>query len=770
MTNATQQRSGARGFTKPPMLGVHFTVARVVIVTIASLGWVSMAGGRLHPIVVGLPVAVVMVIAFATIYHVTVTRWVLRWWVWRRRRRLAQHVPWPAARDVTLGDVVIGVVSEHETLITLIELHPDPLAPAIVTDHDERTVNAVSLAALDRVLHEVLDARVTSADLLSVGYRAAGLFARLYQQIIGPTVAVAERRSWIAIRIGLQDNMAAIDRRGGKDGAAQLAAATCLRVADALASDGIDARPAAAAAIDGLNDVLHLEAPTADHWSHLESANSYAGVFYADPTHIAEDAAQWWTWPQSRDVTSLVRLTPTPGGTQIAALVRYRTEAATAAPPVSGLGPFYGVQTAVWQQFRVGCLPCEAELPATQLAGPDPVLAFGPSGPLLGTVDGTHDASVHLPLAGPITVLCQTAPLLRKVVLRACTTGRPVTVVTDKPHEWTSVIDYAVAGAVLAEMPDTAALQALPGNTILVIDSETAEWPAEIPQVTTLTNDEACDADFELVDPDEDFTFTLQTRGKHRGLTPDGADAGREIILQARVRSVPAHEERRILGIGPQPVPEYVAARRASSVAAAAEPAEQTSTPTPDTPSATSPVDGEAVTEVIDLASIDLPAATSHHAASDAEPITEVLDLSSLNDTGSPAGTTPPSAVGQPGHSEEPAAPKRVAWQPRTPQRRTPAPQPPVELDWGAMAEKPSRKAAKAAAESDEPDPPRPVRVRLPNGPGNGRHRASEPEAESPPPRPRKRLSARLRPGSDSTREQDQTLPPPTGPSRREDN
>lgn len=480
MTSATHQRSGARGFTKPPMLGVHVTVARVVIVTIASLGWISMTGARLHPVLVGLPVVVVMVIAFATIYHVTVTRWVLRWWVWRRRRRSAQHVPWPPARDVTLGDVVIGVVSEHETLITLIELHPDPLAPAIVTDHDERTVNAVSLAALDRVLHQVLDAQVASADLLSVGYRAAGGFARLYQQIIGPTVAAAERRSWIAIRIGMQDNMAAIDRRGGKDGAARLAAATCLRVADALASDGIDASPATAAAIDGLNEVLHLEAPTADHWSHLESPNSYAGVFYADPTHIAEDAAQWWTWPQSRDVTSLVRLTPTPGGTQVAALVRYRTEAATAAPPVSGLGPFYGAQTAVWQQFRVGCLPCEAGLPATQPTGTDPVLAFGPSGPLLGTVDGSHDASVHLPLAGPITVLCQSATLLRQVVLRACATGRPVTVVTDKPHEWTSVIGYAVAGAVLAEMPDA---EVLPENTILVIDTETADWPAEIPQV-----------------------------------------------------------------------------------------------------------------------------------------------------------------------------------------------------------------------------------------------------------------------------------------------
>ena len=759
MTNATHERSGARGFTKPPMLGVHFTVPRVVIVTIASLGWISIAAGRLHPVLVGLPVVVVMVVAFATIYHVTVTRWVLRWWVWRRRRS-AQHAPWPPARDVTLGDVVIGVVSEHETLITLIELHPDPLAPAIVTDHDERTVNAVSLTDLDRVLHQVLDAHVASADLLSVGYRAAGGFARLYQQIIGPTVAAAERRSWIAIRIGMQDNMAAIDRRGGKDGAARLAAATCLRVADALASDGIDARPATATAIDGLNDVLHLEAPTADHWSHLESPNSYAGVFYADPTHIAEDAAQWWTWPQSRDVTTLVRLTPTPAGTQIAALVRYRTEAATAAPPVSGLGPFYGVQTAVWQQFRVGCLPCEARLPSTQLAGTDPVLAFGPSGPLLGSLDGTRDASAHLPLAGPITVLCQTATLLRQVVLRACATGRPVTVVTDKPHEWTSVIDYAFAGAVLADMPDA---EALPENTILVIDTETADWPAEIPQVTTLTSDEACDADFELVDPDEDFNFTLQTRTN----------------LKARVRSVPAHEERRILGVGPQPVREHVTARRASSTLAAAESAEQTSTSAPITPSATPTVAAtrEPVTDVVDLASIDLPAATSRQTA-DAEPITEVLDLSSLNDAGSPASTAPPpaaappSAVQQPAHSEEPSAPKRVAWQPRTPQRRTPPPQPPVELDWGAMAEKPSRKSAKAAAESDEPAPPRPVRVRLPNGPGNGRRRASEPEAESPPPRPRKRFSARLRPGGDHAREHDPTLPPPAGPSRshREDN
>ncbi|EUA17492.1 hypothetical protein I552_0693 [Mycobacterium xenopi 3993] len=76
--------------------------------------------------------------------------------------------------------------------------------------------------------------------------------------------------------------------------------------------------------------------PVADHWSYLEGPASFTGIYYADPEHISDDAAQWWTWPASRDTTTLVRLTRTSAGTQIAALVRYRTTTRPSTPRCRG--------------------------------------------------------------------------------------------------------------------------------------------------------------------------------------------------------------------------------------------------------------------------------------------------------------------------------------------------------------------------------------------------------------------------------------------------
>ena len=576
----TKSPSGATGFTKPPILGVGVTVARAVLVILTVLAWVTAVRDRLHPAVVAAVPIVAAVAAFITIYHVALTHWLLRWWAWVRRRR-SPHLTAPLpAREVILGDAAIGVVTENEHLVTLIDLCSDPLAPAVVSETEERTVNTLSIAELAAIIDGVLDVNVSEADFLCNGFRAAGGFAAHYQQIIGPTVGPAERHGWIVVRVGLYDNLPAIDRRGGDTAAAErMAAATCLRIADTLASSGIDARPCNAREVDDLNAVLHAEVPNADHWAYLENRNGYAGVYYADPTHLDQDAAQWWTWPQSREVTTLVRLTPQPDGpTTVAALVRYRTDAPTTAPPVSRLGPLYGVQSAMWQQFRVGYLPVEAPVPAAPLAGADPALPFGPAGPLIGSIgDPLDHTSVHLPLSGPITVLCQTSLLLRQVTLRATTMGRPVVVITDEPDKWKPIVAQAVTGEVLNDyppgwvtaeeetanevadshdgaddvddaappVPSAAEPRNLDPRTVLVIDTD-REWPDQLPELTILTNDEACDADIELVDTDEQFGFTLKIRTG----------------LSARIPSMPAHEERRILGVNPPPASPRAAARR----------------------------------------------------------------------------------------------------------------------------------------------------------------------------------------------------------------
>lgn len=556
----------ATGFTKPPMWGLRWTLWRAISVLVVSVGWITATAGRLHPVWVGLPVLALALLAFSTIYHVTVSRWVARWWLWWRHRRRAAAADWPAATVAQVAGCAVGVVDENQTLTTMIELRPDPLAPSVVTDTEERTVNTVSIADLAQLM-QVLDVELDSIDLVSDGFRAAGGFSDLYQQMTGPTPAAAERTNWIALKMKLRDNLAAIDRRGGDVAAAhRLAAVTCLRAADTLAGKGIDARAATAEQVDMVNAALHTDPPGADCWSHMEGQQGYTGVYYADPAHISTDSPQWWTWALAREVSTLIRLSGSGvDNVDIAALVRYRTAAPPGAPPVSRLGPLYGVQPAMWRQFRIGYLPFEAPIPSTALAGADPVIPFGPTGPLLGSIGDPRNKTVaHLPLAGPITVLCQTPLLLRQMTLRASVTGRPLVVVTNRVESWQPIAAAVQTATVVDTIPED-----LPDNALLVLDVDD-EWPAEMPNVTVLTNDDACDADIELVDADAEFAFTLHTRA---GLT-------------ARVRAVPTHEERRLLGVSPPPTPKSSVGRSAPELTRP-----PTRKPTPPAP-ATSPVPG----------------------------------------------------------------------------------------------------------------------------------------------------------------------------------
>ncbi|SPX88397.1 type VII secretion protein EccE [Mycobacterium xenopi] len=556
--------AGARaGFTKPPMLGVHISAWRIAVAAVLCASWIAASWGRLHPVLVAAVPLLVIAIVFTTIYHVTLTRWVLRWLAWRRHRR--DPAPLPAADavcDVALDGVAggIGVVSENETLITMVELEPDPIAPTVVVENEERTINTLHINRLAAML-TLTDVKLSSIDVISPGHRAAGGFADLYQQMIGPVPAATHRRTRIVLRIALVDNLAAIARRGSDaDAPRRTAAAACLRVADALAATGIDARPATAAHIVAANAVLHADAPVADHWSYLEGPASFTGIYYADPEHISDDAAQWWTWPASRDTTTLVRLTRTSAGTQIAALVRYRTTTRPSTPPVSRLGPLYGVQQAMWRQFRVGYVPPLAPIPWAPLADHDPAIAFGPTGPMIGFVVGPREkATAHLPLAGAITVLCQTSLLLRQLALRATSTGRPLIVVADDAQRWSPIVASAATGKLVEAVPED-----VPEDAILVIEGQ---CPLAVPEVTVLTNDASRGADVELVDADDQYTFTLKTRSG----------------LSARVRAVPTHEERRLLGVTISPPPAAPAAPRRL----AAQPAPHApATPQPPSPPA----------------------------------------------------------------------------------------------------------------------------------------------------------------------------------------
>jgi type VII secretion protein EccE len=518
------QRLGAE-HTKSSMFGVHFSTWRTVLATVAVVAWVTASWGRLHPLLIAvLPIAVV-IIAFGTVYHVALTRWIRLWLSWRTGRNTAIQLPrGSSARDVFVDSATpIGVLIENETLVTAIKLVPDPCAPTVVDGDEERTVNTVTLGRLAAMLR-IDGLRLSSIDLISTGYRAAGPFADRYQQIIGPVPAAVRRDTWIVMRVNIEDNLAALTTAAATVRAVERAAAVaCQRVADALASDDVDARPMSTKQIVSANATLHGPLLIADNWSHLASANSHACIYYADPTHIDSDVMHWWTWPQATDVSTLIRLVPSSSGPRLGALVRYRAVMRPKTPPVSRLAPLYGLQRPMSVQFRIGSPPSAAPIPTAPLPDSDIAVPFGPTGQLIGFIGS---AAVHMPLAGAVTVLCGARLLLREVALRATVTGRPMIVVTDSPDLWSRIAECAVHSKVVESVPET-----VDENAILVIDGE---CPLVLPDVTVLTADDARAADIEFVDIEiqpQQYTFTLNTR----------------LGLSARVRAIETREERRLL-------------------------------------------------------------------------------------------------------------------------------------------------------------------------------------------------------------------------------
>ncbi|EUA24924.1 hypothetical protein I553_3807, partial [Mycobacterium xenopi 4042] len=240
------------------------------------------------------------------------------------------------------------------------------------------------------------------------------------------------------LRIALVDNLAAIARRGSDaDAPRRTAAAACLRVADALRHRY--RRPATAAHIVAANAVLHADAPSPTT-GHTWKVRQFHRHLLRRPRAHQRRRRTVVDLAGVRDTTTLVRLTRTSAGTQIAALVRYRTTTGRRRP-VSRLGPLYGVQQAMWRQFRVGYVRPWPD-PVAPLADHDPAIAFARPADDRVRRRPTRKSD-RPPAAGrAITVLCQTSLLLRQLALRA-TLHRPLIVVADDAQRWSPIVASA---------------------------------------------------------------------------------------------------------------------------------------------------------------------------------------------------------------------------------------------------------------------------------------------------------------------------------------
>ena len=141
---------------------------------------------------------------------------------------------------------------------------------------------------------------------MSAGYRvgktAPASLVALYEQVVGPYPAPANRRTWIVLRADPEHSRKSSQRReSGVAGLARYLVASTTRIADQLASNGIDARP-----IRSFDDFDHATEISFERetWSAIKGRSTFTAAYSA-----AGGPDVWWSARADHTITR-VRIRP----------------------------------------------------------------------------------------------------------------------------------------------------------------------------------------------------------------------------------------------------------------------------------------------------------------------------------------------------------------------------------------------------------------------------------------------------------------------------
>ncbi|SON59830.1 ESX-1 secretion system protein EccE1 [Mycobacterium simulans] len=245
------------------------------------------------------------VVAFVTFYGRRVTGWVATVYAWLRRRRKPPDVPSEPVVGATVkpGDHV-AVRWRGKYLIAVIELNPRPFTPTVIVDGQAHTDDVLDT----RLLQELLSVHCPDleADVVSAGYRvgrtASPDVAGLYQQVIGADPAPANRRTWIMLRADPERTRKSAQRRDeGVAGLARYLVASATRIADNLASNGVDA--VCGRSFDDYDHATDIGFER-EKWSLIKGRDSYTAAYTAPG-----GPDLWWSARADHTITR-VRIAP----------------------------------------------------------------------------------------------------------------------------------------------------------------------------------------------------------------------------------------------------------------------------------------------------------------------------------------------------------------------------------------------------------------------------------------------------------------------------
>lgn len=428
------------------LLQLLVAIGLVVAIVIGVPGWQGAAAG--------LALALLLVVRLR---GTTLPRLIsLRLGFWReRRRRSEKKLPAEPFDVPTSEGTLVGFRWDGRTLLSLLKIEENPQALTVLEPGTTVSGDTVPVEVLVDCLQQ-FDITVDSIDVISQGARSHGHshVAAVYDAVLGPLPAIAQRNVWIAIRFDPARCPAAVRRRGGgRDGIVRTATTATRRVANRLTETGLRSRVLTATEIsqttNQLSDGVNL-AGVEETWRTCREGQFRLRSFAIKSSMLSTAGlGLLWTIPSySTTVCLSLRRDLRRGLTQIRGLARFDTHG-RARITLGGLAPLRGYQfSALAASLPVPQPPRQvqhwafvggdAESPGLD----DLVVPASGCGQVIGADD--HGRAVALPLFGPQirrVEIVGTLHLAQQAVLRSLALGAHVLVHSRRPGMWRAMVD-----------------------------------------------------------------------------------------------------------------------------------------------------------------------------------------------------------------------------------------------------------------------------------------------------------------------------------------
>lgn len=417
----------------------------------------GIAGARLlgfrgwHGAAAGLVVASIVLVRFR---GMTLPQWVALWvdYLWGHRNRL-RSTPFVEPFDAEMNDgSQIGFRWDGKTLLSLLKIEENPQAMTVLEPGMTVSGEMLSIQLVADCLRQ-FDIALDSIDVISQGARSQGhsSMAVVYDSVLGPLPAIAQRNVWVALRFDPTLCADAVRRRGGgREGVLRTAATATQRVANRLIEAGLRPRVMTssqiAQATNQLSDGVNLR-NVEETWLACRQGHFQLQTYLVTSTMLTTaGVGLLWTIPSySTTLCISLRRDETDNLVKIRGLARFDSYGFTKIS-LDGLEDLPGQQFSALTstlpvpqpKHSVGRWVCgTGETAFGNLALP----ASG-CGQVIGA--DSEGRAVALPLFGPQirqVDICGGLHLAQQVLLRSLALGARVRVHTNRPGAWRDMVE-----------------------------------------------------------------------------------------------------------------------------------------------------------------------------------------------------------------------------------------------------------------------------------------------------------------------------------------